>query len=123
LQDLGKGAEIVESESPLKLGLKGQFKGVRFELTGRAQLRHEILAAGHAGERVTPRMQIRMLEDRWLQDAGMERVLRAGRSYDVAERVGRLFVGSGSASVDEVAGSRPPEAKPAFAPETKRRRR
>ena len=42
LQDLGKVAEIVESESPLKLGLKGQFKGVRFELTGRAQLRHEM---------------------------------------------------------------------------------
>ena len=42
LQDLGKVAEIAESQSPLKLGLKGQFKGVRFELTGRAQLRHEM---------------------------------------------------------------------------------
>ena len=42
LQDLGKVAEIVESESPLKLGLKGEFKGKRFELTGRAQLRHEM---------------------------------------------------------------------------------
>lgn len=35
-------AEIAESESPLKLGLKGDFKGNRFELTGRAQLRHEM---------------------------------------------------------------------------------
>jgi hypothetical protein len=40
--DLGKVAEIAESESPLKLGLKGEFKGNRFELTGRAQLRHEM---------------------------------------------------------------------------------
>ncbi len=42
LQDLGKVAEIVESQSPLELGLKGEFKGARFELTGRAQLRHEL---------------------------------------------------------------------------------
>lgn len=41
LQDLGKVAEIAESQSPLRLGLKGEFKGARFELTGRAQLRHE----------------------------------------------------------------------------------
>ncbi len=42
LEDLGKIAEILDSESPLKLGLKGYFKGQRFELTGRAQLRHEL---------------------------------------------------------------------------------
>ena len=42
LQDLGKVAEIVESQSPLKLGLKGTFNGQRFELTGRAQMRHEL---------------------------------------------------------------------------------
>lgn len=42
LDDLGKVAEIVDSESPLKLGLKGQYKDQRFELTGRAQLRHEM---------------------------------------------------------------------------------
>ena len=42
LQDLGKVAEVVESQSPLKLGLKGEFKGARFELTGRAQLKHEL---------------------------------------------------------------------------------
>ncbi len=41
LNDLGKVAEIAESESPLKLGLKGVFNRNRFELTGRAQLRHE----------------------------------------------------------------------------------
>lgn len=41
LEDLGKVAEIVESESPLKLGLKGLYNNERFELTGRAQLRHE----------------------------------------------------------------------------------
>jgi hypothetical protein len=34
-------AEVAESQSPLKLGLKGTFNGNRFELTGRAQLKHE----------------------------------------------------------------------------------
>ncbi len=42
LEDLGKVAEIVDSQSPLKIGLKGEFKGHRFELTGRAQNRHEL---------------------------------------------------------------------------------
>ncbi len=42
LTDLGKIAEVADSESPLKLGLKGIYKDVRFELTGRAQLRHEL---------------------------------------------------------------------------------
>ena len=42
LEDLGKVAEIADSESPLKLGLKGEFKGHEFELTGRAQLKHEL---------------------------------------------------------------------------------
>jgi Zn finger protein HypA/HybF involved in hydrogenase expression len=42
LNDLGKVAEIVESQSPLKLGLKGMFRGERFELTGRAQMGHEM---------------------------------------------------------------------------------
>lgn len=42
LDDLGKVAEIVDSQSPLKLGLKGDYKGNIFELTGRAQLRHEL---------------------------------------------------------------------------------
>lgn len=40
LEDLGKVAEIVQSQSPLKLGLKGTYKGTRFELTGRAQNQH-----------------------------------------------------------------------------------
>jgi hypothetical protein len=42
LEDLGKVAEIMDSESPLRLGLKGLWNDVRFELTGRAQLRHEL---------------------------------------------------------------------------------
>jgi Zn finger protein HypA/HybF involved in hydrogenase expression len=42
LEDLGKIADIVDSESPLKIGLKGTFKEHRFELTGRAQIRHEL---------------------------------------------------------------------------------
>ena len=42
LSDLGKVAEIADSQSPLKLGLKGTWKDIRFELTGRAQYRHEL---------------------------------------------------------------------------------
>jgi Zn finger protein HypA/HybF involved in hydrogenase expression len=42
LDDLGKVAEIMDSESPLKLGLSGEYKGHKFQLTGRAQLRHEL---------------------------------------------------------------------------------
>jgi hypothetical protein len=41
LQDLGKVAEIVETPSPLKVGLRGKYLGHGFELTGRAQLGHE----------------------------------------------------------------------------------
>lgn len=41
LEDLGKVAEIVDTGSPLDLGLNGQHHGVSFELTGRAQLGHE----------------------------------------------------------------------------------
>ena len=42
LEDLGKVAEIMDSESPLRVGLKGAWNNVNFELTGRAQLKHEL---------------------------------------------------------------------------------
>ncbi|MCY7377401.1 MAG: DUF4178 domain-containing protein [Pyrinomonadaceae bacterium] len=42
LEDLGKVADLAESESPLKIGLKGVWNNNRFELTGRAQNRHEL---------------------------------------------------------------------------------
>lgn len=42
LEDLGKVAEIAQSQSPLKVGLKGAWRNNRFELTGRAQNRHEL---------------------------------------------------------------------------------
>lgn len=41
LEDLGRVAEIAESGSPLRLGLRGEFRGHKFELTGRAQIGHE----------------------------------------------------------------------------------
>jgi len=41
LEDLGKVAELVETGSPLDIGLRGVYQGVPFELTGRAQLGHE----------------------------------------------------------------------------------
>ncbi|MDQ4120048.1 MAG: DUF4178 domain-containing protein [Acidobacteriota bacterium] len=41
LEDLGKVAEIVQTESPLKIGLRGKYLNQGFELTGRAQYKHE----------------------------------------------------------------------------------
>src|ERR671916_1820382 len=40
VEDLGKVADVVESGSPLEVGLRGVYLGVAFELTGRAQLQH-----------------------------------------------------------------------------------
>lgn len=42
LKDLGKVAELVETGSPLDVGLRGTWRGEPFELTGRAQLGHEL---------------------------------------------------------------------------------
>ena len=42
LKDLGKVAELVETGSPLDIGLRGKWKDIPFELTGRAQLGHEM---------------------------------------------------------------------------------
>jgi Zn-finger nucleic acid-binding protein len=40
LEDLGKVAALVETDSPLMVGTTGKFEGVSFVLTGRAQLAH-----------------------------------------------------------------------------------
>ncbi|MCE9546162.1 MAG: DUF4178 domain-containing protein [Planctomycetia bacterium] len=40
-EDLGKVAAVVETDTPLKLGLKGAYRGKRFEILGRIQYRHE----------------------------------------------------------------------------------
>ncbi|MBI3866007.1 MAG: DUF4178 domain-containing protein [Planctomycetia bacterium] len=40
LEDLGKVADLVATESPLKVGLHGQYEGKRFTLVGRSQYRH-----------------------------------------------------------------------------------
>lgn len=41
LEDLGKVVDLVETGSPLDIGLRGVYRGVPFELTGRAQLGHQ----------------------------------------------------------------------------------
>ena len=41
IEDLGKVADLADTQSPLQLGLKGAYQGAWFELTGRAQLGHE----------------------------------------------------------------------------------
>jgi hypothetical protein len=42
LKDLGKVAELVETGSPLDIGVRGTWRDIPFELTGRAQLGHEL---------------------------------------------------------------------------------
>jgi hypothetical protein len=42
IEDLGKVAELAESDSPLSVGLRGKFNGKSFELTGRAQIKHQL---------------------------------------------------------------------------------
>lgn len=42
LRDLGKVAELVETGSPLDVGVRGKWRDIPFELTGRAQLGHEM---------------------------------------------------------------------------------
>jgi hypothetical protein len=40
LADIGKVSDLVESESPLSVGMSGAYLGVPFTLSGRAQLKH-----------------------------------------------------------------------------------
>src|SRR5579862_4256374 len=40
VEDLGKVAALVDTDSPLQLGLRGKYHGMAFEITGRAQLGH-----------------------------------------------------------------------------------
>ena len=42
LEDLGRVADVIESASPLNLGVHGVFRGSAFELVGRAQLAHPL---------------------------------------------------------------------------------
>ncbi len=42
LEDLGKVAELMDTNSPLEVGVRGSYNGVPFQLTGRAQLGHEM---------------------------------------------------------------------------------
>ena len=41
LQNYGKVAELVRTESPLEIGVSGEYRGRKFEVLGRVQLRHE----------------------------------------------------------------------------------
>lgn len=42
LKDLGKVAALVDTDSPLTIGLAGRYQGKPFRLTGRAQMRHAL---------------------------------------------------------------------------------
>lgn len=42
LEDMGKVADLVETESPLSVGMAGKYFNATFRLTGRAQLRHQV---------------------------------------------------------------------------------
>ncbi len=40
LEDVGKVADLVESESPLRMGLHGNYRGKNYEIVGRVQYQH-----------------------------------------------------------------------------------
>src|SRR5262245_48875073 len=40
LRDLGKVAALIDTQSPLRVGLEGRFEGRPFVLTGRVQIAH-----------------------------------------------------------------------------------
>lgn len=40
LEEYGKVADLVQTDSPLQVGLSGEYKGVPYEITGRTQIRH-----------------------------------------------------------------------------------
>jgi hypothetical protein len=65
-------------------------------------------------------MRVRMLVARVLQEAGRERPLSAGETYEVSDATGADLVACGAAV--SLAVTAPPERKPATPPETKRRR-
>ncbi|MBL8795398.1 MAG: DUF4178 domain-containing protein, partial [Planctomycetia bacterium] len=39
-EDLGKVAALIDTDSPLEVGVQGKYRGMRFHITGRAQLGH-----------------------------------------------------------------------------------
>lgn len=58
VEDLGKVAALAETESPLRLGLRGRYEGVPYELVGRAQI-------GHAAGGVWDEWYAHFADDRW----------------------------------------------------------
>lgn len=42
LKDMGKVADLVETDSPLSIGMAGKYFNTSFRLTGRSQLRHQL---------------------------------------------------------------------------------
>ncbi len=40
IEDLGKVAALIDTDSPLEVGMQGKYRGSRFHVTGRAQLGH-----------------------------------------------------------------------------------
>jgi hypothetical protein len=58
LEDLGKVADLVQTDSVLEVGRKGRYQGVPFELTGRAQV-------GHAAGGVWDEWYAHFADGRW----------------------------------------------------------
>lgn len=78
VEDLGKVADLIETASPLAVGLRGRFQSVPFELTGRAQL-------GHAAGGVWDEWYARFADGRWGWLAEAQ-----GRFYLTFQQQGRL---------------------------------
>ena len=66
VRNLGKVADLIDTQSPLRVGLEGRFDGQPFVLTGRVQIAHEAGALVVRGVRPLPfegaRGRLRQLE-------------------------------------------------------------
>ncbi len=126
LEDVGKVADLVDTQSPLRLGLSGNYRGKNYELVGRVQYQHP--AGG--------------VWDEWYMSFGGERwgwlaeaqgrfyvtfevplhsstdvppfeQLEAGQSYNLGPKIGVLKVGERNEAVAAAAqGEIPWQFKP-----------
>ena len=105
LEDHGKVADIVQSRSPLQIGVTGKFKGKRFEIIGRVQYRHSAggvwdewyltLPSGDVGWLAEAQGAFHLTKERTLTDADRLPAfedLQPGKSLELGKKLGTLTV-------------------------------
>src|SRR5262245_5746506 len=123
LESLGKVADLVQTDSPLDVGIKGRFGGVPFTLTGRTQYRHpaggvwdEWYAAfsdGKWGWLAEAQGRFYLTFER-PAPAGVPSfdALRLGQSVEVAEGTSLLVAEKATGQVGGIVGEVPERVRP-----------